>query len=187
MFGNMCYQLTQLINAKEVMMKKMIKISLLISIIFVLAIPTLVSAAQSVQIPDSVFIQMDTKDGKALTPEALKARRQRLFDAIDTNKDGILSKNEMMVHEKTTFSKLDVNKDGVITANEIKKEWKVYFDKLDTNKDGKVTPEELNAKLQEVVTVMDKNADGSITIDEYYLYWIDRDAKKASDKAKTGK
>ncbi len=173
-------------------MKRSMTISLLISLIFILAVPSLVLAAQkgvpSIGIPDSVFMQMDTQQsGKALTPETLKARRQKLFDAIDTNKDGILTKDEMMVHEKVTFSKLDVNKDGVITPNEIKKEWKVYFDKLDTNKDGKVTPEELNAKLQEVLIVMDKNADGKITIDEYYLYWVDRDAQTAKEKAKTSK
>ena len=173
-------------------MKRSITISLLISLIFVLAVPTLVLGAKtsvpSIGIPDSVFMQMDTRqNGKALTPEALKARRQKLFDAIDANKDGILTKDEMLVHEKLTFSKLDVNKDGVITPNEIKKEWRVYFDKLDTNKDGKVTPEELNARLTEVLVVMDKNADGKITIDEYYLYWVDRDAQTASEKAKTTK
>jgi Ca2+-binding EF-hand superfamily protein len=171
-------------------MKRNITIGVLISIMFILAVPTLMLGAQyskpGIGIPDSVFTQMDTnQNGKALTPEQLKARRQKLFEAMDTNKDNILSKNEMIVYEKTIFTKYDINKDGVITPKEIKKEGKVYFDRLDTNKDGKVTPEELNAKLTEVVMIMDKNADGNITLEEYYIYWIDRDAKTASEKAKT--
>jgi len=86
-------------------MKKIFSFSVIVSLVFVLAAPSIVLAAQksapSTGIPGSVFQQMPTKDGKALTPEQLKAKRQELFNAIDTNKDGILSKNEMLVHERT--------------------------------------------------------------------------------------
>lgn len=166
-------------------MKKMMTIGMCIALFFVLAGPNLVfGAAGFSKVPESILQQLDVQAQKGLTPEALKVKRQQLFDTLDSNKDGLLSRDELAANEKTIFTKLDTNKDGFLTPNEIKKEWKVYYDKLDRKKVGKVSPDDLSARLDEVFKIMDgSDQDGFVTKDEYFLFWANRDSEFAKGKA----
>lgn len=99
---------------------------------------------------DRMFKRLDPQNTGTITLEQALARRDKLFDKIDTNKDGVLDKAELTAYYGARGSglvdrilkKYDPSNTGKISKADFDKPAKKRFALLDLNDDGRITKDE---------------------------------------------
>ncbi|MDR3493813.1 MAG: EF-hand domain-containing protein [Ancalomicrobiaceae bacterium] len=99
---------------------------------------------------DRMFDRLDPQKTGVVTVEQALARRDKLFDTIDTNKDGSIDKAELTAFYGTRgaglvdriLKKYDLTNSGKIAKTDFDKPARKRFALLDLNDDGKITKDE---------------------------------------------